>query len=274
MSRNIFYFFRVSNVAQEPVYYSRWRCFGNAFACAFFCLILGSNAYLWLSEAHPPLGITLGGWGAGFGGVFFGFGFFLFLWGALNGDFKIKRGLTKEELQEQAQREQERAQQEQTRQEQTRREQAAQQEQAWREQADKERADKEQAQQEQAQRERDPQERARRERAQQERAWQRQQQQQREQKQHEKAGQERAQQDSGERDDGGEADGQAWFVVLGVAATASIEEINKAYKTLIGQYHPDKVATLGPKLKLLAGKESKKINAAIKEARRLHAKNM
>lgn len=172
-------------------------------------------------------------------GFFCGRVFLVELRGALDGDYKIEGPMTKEEREEL-----------------------------------KEQSQREQAQQEQAQRERDPQERARRERAQQERAWQRQQQQQREQKQHEKAGQERAQQDSGERDDGGEAGGQAWFVVLGVAATASIEEITKAYKTLISQYHPDKVATLGPKLKMLAEKESKKINAAIKEARRLHAKNM
>ena len=60
----------------------------------------------------------------------------------------------------------------------------------------------------------------------------------------------------------------AWHEVLQVSASASQEEIHAAYKTLIRQYHPDKVASLGPELKALAEEKSKAINAAYQEALR------
>ena len=53
-----------------------------------------------------------------------------------------------------------------------------------------------------------------------------------------------------------------WFDVLKVSRNASSEEIQAAYKSLIRQYHPDKVATLGEELKALAEEKSKEINAA------------
>ena len=53
-----------------------------------------------------------------------------------------------------------------------------------------------------------------------------------------------------------------WFDVLKVSRNASCEEIQAAYKSLIRQYHPDKVATLGEELKALAEEKSKEINAA------------
>lgn len=53
-----------------------------------------------------------------------------------------------------------------------------------------------------------------------------------------------------------------WFDVLQVSHNASIEEIRAAYKSLIKQYHPDKVETLGEELKALAEKKSKEINTA------------
>ena len=62
-----------------------------------------------------------------------------------------------------------------------------------------------------------------------------------------------------------ESDGQ-WYEILKVQPSASIEEIHAAYKTLIRQYHPDKVASLGDELKALAEKKSKAINAAYQEA--------
>lgn len=55
---------------------------------------------------------------------------------------------------------------------------------------------------------------------------------------------------------------EAWYVVLQVGEDASVEEITKAYKKLISQYHPDKVATLGHELRVLAERKSKKINSA------------
>jgi len=63
------------------------------------------------------------------------------------------------------------------------------------------------------------------------------------------------------------SDSQAWYVVLGVARTSSMEEIQAAYKSLIRQYHPDKVASLGEELRSLAEQKSKAINAAYQEAR-------
>jgi DnaJ like chaperone protein len=45
-----------------------------------------------------------------------------------------------------------------------------------------------------------------------------------------------------------------------------MEEIQAAYKSLIRQYHPDKVASLGEELRNLAEQKSKAINVAYKEA--------
>lgn len=64
-------------------------------------------------------------------------------------------------------------------------------------------------------------------------------------------------------------DSQEWYVVLGVSRAASMEEIQTAYKSLIRQYHPDKVASLGEELRNLAEQKSKAINVAYKEAQDL-----
>ena len=55
---------------------------------------------------------------------------------------------------------------------------------------------------------------------------------------------------------------EQWFEILKVSPNATLDEINIAYKTLIRQYHPDKVASLGDELKSLAEEKSKSINAA------------
>jgi DnaJ like chaperone protein len=57
-----------------------------------------------------------------------------------------------------------------------------------------------------------------------------------------------------------------WHEVLKVSQFASLEEIHLAYKSLIRQYHPDKVASLGDELKFLAEEKSKTINAAYQSA--------
>ncbi len=57
----------------------------------------------------------------------------------------------------------------------------------------------------------------------------------------------------------------AWHEVLGVPPTATPDEIKDAYRTLMSQYHPDKVASLGEELRLLAERKSKEISAAYRE---------
>ena len=50
--------------------------------------------------------------------------------------------------------------------------------------------------------------------------------------------------------------------VLGVRAGASRAEIRAAYQSLVQQYHPDRVADLGPELREVAERRTKEINAA------------
>lgn len=53
-----------------------------------------------------------------------------------------------------------------------------------------------------------------------------------------------------------------WHEVLGVAPQADADEIREAYRRLMSQYHPDKVATLGPDIQELAHRKSQQIVAA------------
>lgn len=57
-----------------------------------------------------------------------------------------------------------------------------------------------------------------------------------------------------------------WSRVLELPADASLDEIREAYRRLISQYHPDKVASLGRELRELADAKSKEIGAAYQEA--------
>ena len=59
-----------------------------------------------------------------------------------------------------------------------------------------------------------------------------------------------------------------WHEVLAVSPQASEEEIKQAYKTLISQYHPDKVASLGQELRDVAERKSKEITLAYRDAMR------
>jgi|JI6StandDraft_1071083.scaffolds.fasta_scaffold01691_8 DnaJ-domain-containing protein 1 len=57
-----------------------------------------------------------------------------------------------------------------------------------------------------------------------------------------------------------------WHKILNVAPDAAPQEIRRAYKTLMSQYHPDKVAALGPELRDLCERKSKEINTAYDSA--------
>lgn len=50
--------------------------------------------------------------------------------------------------------------------------------------------------------------------------------------------------------------------VLSVSQNATIDEIKSAYKKLMMEYHPDKVAGLGAEIKEVAERKTKEINAA------------
>jgi len=53
-----------------------------------------------------------------------------------------------------------------------------------------------------------------------------------------------------------------WSQVLGVSPSATSQEINAAYRRKIAEYHPDKVAQMGPEIRALAERRSQEINAA------------
>jgi len=58
----------------------------------------------------------------------------------------------------------------------------------------------------------------------------------------------------------------SWCSVLGLPASATIEEIKAAYKRLIRQNHPDRVHGMSPAFRKLAEAETQKLNAALRQA--------
>lgn len=56
-----------------------------------------------------------------------------------------------------------------------------------------------------------------------------------------------------------------WYEILDVSPNATEDEVKAAHRDKIKQYHPDRVSSLGDKLRLVAEEESKKINAAKEE---------
>ena len=63
------------------------------------------------------------------------------------------------------------------------------------------------------------------------------------------------------------AESADWDAVLGVSSDASPDTIRDAYRKAMKDYHPDRVAGLGEKLRVVAEEETKRYNAAYQEAR-------
>lgn len=59
---------------------------------------------------------------------------------------------------------------------------------------------------------------------------------------------------------------RTWFAVLGLSSSATIEEVKEAYKRLVKQNHPDRVHGMSPAFRKLAEAETKKLNAALRQA--------
>jgi DnaJ like chaperone protein len=62
---------------------------------------------------------------------------------------------------------------------------------------------------------------------------------------------------------------RAWYDVLNVSETASPETIKNAYRSLVRQYHPDKVSSLGKEFSEIAERKTKEINRAYEIAQRV-----
>ena len=67
----------------------------------------------------------------------------------------------------------------------------------------------------------------------------------------------------------GEPSPTEWHEILDVSPYATMDEIRRSYKTLMSQYHPDKVASLGVELRNVAERRSKEITSAYRDAMRL-----
>ena len=59
------------------------------------------------------------------------------------------------------------------------------------------------------------------------------------------------------------------YAELGLTAEASDAEIDQAYRRLMSQYHPDKVAGAAPELRAQAEKRARAVNAAYDRIRTL-----
>ncbi|ODU50301.1 DnaJ domain-containing protein [Thermomonas sp. XSG] len=71
---------------------------------------------------------------------------------------------------------------------------------------------------------------------------------------------------------GGNADVDWAYRVFDLPETASDAEIDRAYRRMMGQYHPDRVAGAAPDLQKLAETKSREINAAYDRIQKLRKK--
>ena len=58
----------------------------------------------------------------------------------------------------------------------------------------------------------------------------------------------------------------AWYDVLGLPSSATIEQVKEAFKRLVKQNHPDRLHDMSPALRTLAETETKRLNAAFRQA--------
>ena len=58
----------------------------------------------------------------------------------------------------------------------------------------------------------------------------------------------------------------SWIAILGLSSSATIEDVKEAYKRLIKENHPDRVHGMSPAFRKLAEAETKKLNAAFRQA--------
>lgn len=58
------------------------------------------------------------------------------------------------------------------------------------------------------------------------------------------------------------------FTTIGVSPGATFEDVRAAWRERLAEYHPDRFATAGDKIKQLALSESQRLNAAFREIRR------
>jgi len=72
--------------------------------------------------------------------------------------------------------------------------------------------------------------------------------------------------------DKGKQNSYSPYDVLEISEGSSFEDIKKAYKTMIHQYHPDKVVNLGKELREVANRKSKEINLAYQELKKIHSR--
>jgi DnaJ-domain-containing protein 1 len=59
------------------------------------------------------------------------------------------------------------------------------------------------------------------------------------------------------------------YGVLAIAPSASDAEVEAAFRRLIGQYHPDRVANAAPEIRELAERRARDINAAYERIQRI-----
>ena len=69
-----------------------------------------------------------------------------------------------------------------------------------------------------------------------------------------------------------DADNADPFEVLGVSPVASFEQVRAAWRARLAEYHPDKYAKAGAKIRTVAADESRRLNAAYARIA-AHAKN-